>query len=170
MLLRGNIANMMVRINPALYQEYVTYSTNGVPVLYVRLPKALYGMLRAAFLFYKRLQSALKDMGLKINPYNLCVANRMVDGGQITLCWHVDDLKISHRDETLVSEFKMALAKEFGPKTTISRGKVHNYLSIDLDFGTYPETMTNAMPRYLQKVMGYQGLSCGEQLVQGARR
>ena len=55
MLLRGKLAEMMVRIDPALYWEYVTYSTNGVPMLYVRLSKALYGMLRAALLFYKRI-------------------------------------------------------------------------------------------------------------------
>ena len=55
MLLRGKLAEMMVRIDPALYREYVTYSVNGVPMLYVRLSKARYGMLRAALLFYKRL-------------------------------------------------------------------------------------------------------------------
>ena len=60
-------------------------------------------MLRAVLLFYKRLRSTLEDMGFEVNPYNPCVANMMVDGGQITVCWHVDVLKISHRDEAIVS-------------------------------------------------------------------
>ena len=77
----------------------------------------------------------------------------MLDGGQITVCWHVDDLKISHRDEAIVSEFAMALAKEFGPKTTISRGKVHDYLGMDLNLGTCPGTMIISVIRYLQKVI-----------------
>ena len=51
MLLRGKLAEMTVRIDPTLYKEYVTYSANGVLVLYVRLSKALCGMLRAALLF-----------------------------------------------------------------------------------------------------------------------
>ena len=55
MLLRGKLAEMMVRIDPALYQDYVTYSANGVHMMYVRLSKALYWMLRDALLFYKRL-------------------------------------------------------------------------------------------------------------------
>ena len=80
MLLRGKLAEMMVRIDPALYREYVTYSANGVPMLYVRLSKALYGMLRAALLFYKRLRSTLEEMGFEINPYDPCVANKMVNG------------------------------------------------------------------------------------------
>ena len=55
MLLRGKLAGMMVRIYPALYREYLTYSVNGVPMLYMRLFKALYGIWRAALSFYKRL-------------------------------------------------------------------------------------------------------------------
>ena len=37
MLLRGKLAEMMVRIDPSMYREYVTYSDNGVPMLYVCL-------------------------------------------------------------------------------------------------------------------------------------
>ena len=40
-LLRGKLAEMMVRIGPVLYLEYVTFSATGVPMLYVRLSKAL---------------------------------------------------------------------------------------------------------------------------------
>ena len=68
-------------------------------MLYVRLSKAFYGMLKAALLFYKRLRFDLEEMVFVVNPYDPCVANMMVNGAQITLCWHVDDLKISHRDE-----------------------------------------------------------------------
>ena len=65
-LLRGKLAEMMVRIDPALYREYMTYSANEVPMLYVRLSKALYGMLRAALLFYKRPRSTLKEWVLRL--------------------------------------------------------------------------------------------------------
>ena len=50
-LLRGKVAELMVRVNPTLHQSYITYLKKGVPMLYVRLFKALYGMLRAALLF-----------------------------------------------------------------------------------------------------------------------
>ena len=58
-------------------------------------------------------------MGFEINPYDPCVVNMLVHGDQITVCWQVDGLKISHRDEAIVSEFLMTLANEFEPKTTI---------------------------------------------------
>ena len=80
-------------------------------MLYVRLSKALYGIVRAALLFYKRLRSLLEDKGFEINYYDQCVANKMVDGSQKTVFWHADDLKISHRDEEMISAFTIELAE-----------------------------------------------------------
>ena len=54
-------------------------------MLYVRLSKALYGMLRAALLFYKRPRKDLENMGFEFNPYNPCVANMTVNGTQCTV-------------------------------------------------------------------------------------
>ena len=124
---------MMVQVDPIMYCKYVTYSPNRQAMLYVRLSKALYGILRAALLFYKRLRSNLENMGFKINPYNPCVANKMVNGHQMTICWHVDDLKVSHKDDNAVTELAEKLAEIYGPKATVSRGKVHEYLGMDID-------------------------------------
>ena len=99
MLIRGKLAEMMVRIDPYMYQEYVTYSKNGVPMLYICLSKALYGMLRATILFYNLLINDYYYRGFVVNRYDPCVSNNMVDGAEMTVCWHVDDLDISHRDE-----------------------------------------------------------------------
>ena len=86
MLLRGKLAEIMVQVDPTMYRKYVPYSPNGQVMLYVILIKAIYGMLRAAILFYKRLRSDLENMGFKINPYDPCVANKMVNGHQMTIC------------------------------------------------------------------------------------
>ena len=71
---------MMARIDPSMYRKYIMYSKNGLPMMYVRLSKALYGMLMAALLFYKHLRSDLEDRGVLVNPYDPCVTNNMVDG------------------------------------------------------------------------------------------
>ena len=55
-------------------------------MLYVRLSKPLYGMLKAALMFYKRLRFDLEEMGFVINPYDPCVVNMMVNGAQINVC------------------------------------------------------------------------------------
>ena len=153
MLLRGRLAEMMVQVDPAMYRKYVTYSPNGQAMLYVRLSKALYGMLRAALLFYKRLRSDLENMGFEVNPYNPCVANKMVNGHQMTVCWHVDDLKVSHKDENAVTALTTDLEELYGPKTTICRGKVHEYLGMDIDWATEPGTMIVSTINYLHKVI-----------------
>ena len=102
-------------------------------MLHVRLSKALYGMRRAALLFYKRLRSDLENMGFEVNPYDPSVAIKMVNGSQMTICWHVDDLKVSHKEESAVTALAMKLSELYGSKTTICRGKVHEYLGMDID-------------------------------------
>jgi cyanate lyase len=85
MLLRGKLAEMMVRVDPSMYRKYIIYSHKGVPMLDLRLSKALYGMLRAALLFYNKLRSDFEYMVFEINPYDECVANKMVEGVHMTI-------------------------------------------------------------------------------------
>ena len=75
-------------------------------------------------------------MGFEVNPYDPCVANKMVNGKQMTICWHVDDLKVSHVDKNAVTALALELAKLYNPKTKIARGKVHEYLGMQLDWGS----------------------------------
>ena len=70
MLIRGRLVEMMVAVEPSLYLKYVTYSAKVVPMIYVRFSKTLYGMLRAAMLFYNRLSIDLEIMGFEVNPYD----------------------------------------------------------------------------------------------------
>lgn len=50
--------------------------------------------------------------------------------------WHVDDLKISHVGPKVVDEAIPLLESEFGKEAplTVSRGKVHDYLDMTIDF------------------------------------
>ena len=105
MKLRDKIVELLVQLEPTMYQKYVIVGPNGEPILYVRLLKALYGLLRSALLFYKKLRGDLKRMGFEVNPYDPCVANKMINGSQMTVTWHVDDLKISHKDEKELTKF-----------------------------------------------------------------
>ena len=114
-------------------------------MLYIRLSKSLYGMLRASLLFYKILRSDLENMGYKINPYDPCVANKMVNRHQMTIFWHVDDLKVSHKDKNAVMALAEKLAELYGPNTTVSRGKLHEYPGVDIDWNSVPGTMIVSM-------------------------
>ena len=94
MRLDGILAELMVKIAPTLYRKYVTTNAKGKSVLYVQLEKAVYGMMKSALLFYRKLVADLTSIGFEINPYDPCVANKLIDGKQMTICWHVDSSQI----------------------------------------------------------------------------
>jgi hypothetical protein len=60
----------------------------------------------------------------------------MMHSKQLTVVWHVDDLKISYVETTVVDNFIELLTSVFGKASplSISRGKVHDYLGLTLDF------------------------------------
>ena len=132
-------------------------------MLYVRSSKALYGILRAALLFYKRLNSDFENMGFKIKPYDPCVAKKIVNSHQMTIFWHVDDLTVSHKEENYVTALAEKLADLYGPKTTDSRGKVHKYLWMDIDWSSVPGALIVSMIKYLHKEIEESLKSCEEQ-------
>ena len=68
-----------------------------------------------------------------INPYDPCVANKMINGKQIMVTWNVDDLKISHVESSEVTRMIKWLESQYG-KMRIYGGKLHNYLGMDLDY------------------------------------
>ena len=105
MVLEGRLAKLMVIAVPEVYRNYITYDKKKASMLCLRLVKALYGCLKSALLFYQKLSTDQVKYGFKINPYDLCVANKHVDGSQLTVTWHVDDLKVSHEKEEVVTSF-----------------------------------------------------------------
>ena len=136
MCLRVKLAEMVVRVDPKLHRNYVMTSAKGEPILYVKLNKALYGLLKSDLLFYKKLVGELEGMGFKINIYDPCVANRMKICSQQTVMWHVDDLKISHVEPMVNTDFLLKLANIYGPGINLSRGKVHDYLGMDIYYSS----------------------------------
>ncbi len=97
-VLQGKLTELMVKFSPQIYQKYVTLDTRGEPMLYVTLQKALYGCLCSALLFYLKLVADFEGQGFHLNWYDPCVASKMVNGSQMTLAFHVDDIKMSHVD------------------------------------------------------------------------
>jgi hypothetical protein len=92
--------------------------------------------------------------GFTINSYDWCIANKMVNGKQCTIVWHMDDLKISHKDSRAVDGIIAALRTEYKKvgKMTMHRGKVHEYLGMTLDF-TKPGKFIINIEKHLNKMM-----------------
>ena len=85
--------------------------SKGKSLLYDQIQKAFYGLLRSALLFYRKLVKDLDSYGFQINPYDPCVANNIINNNQMTLLWHVSDLKVSHFNRFEMTKFAGYLAR-----------------------------------------------------------
>ena len=130
----------------------MTYDKKGVSILYVKMNKALYGLLRSALDFYLKLRGELEEKDYVINPYGPCVPNEMIDVSQHTGIWHVDDLKCSHKKSFVNTKFAMWLGTIHGQKLTVKRGKIHDYLGMDLDWSVGGK-VTISMIKYVYKIL-----------------
>ena len=106
---------------------------DGKEVLYLELIKAMYGCLKSARLFWEHLSSFLGKLGFTQNRYDLCVANRTINGDVCIVTWHVDDLMISHKKENVVRDIIKELEKEYG-NMSVTTGNTHMYCGMDLIF------------------------------------
>ena len=123
--------DIMCDVNPELVED--VRIENGKKVLYLRIVKALYGCIESALLWYNLFLDKLTKLGFKVNEYDRCVANKMINGKQCTIVWYVDDVKVSYIDEIVISDIITYMQKEFG-NLTITRGKKHQYLGMDIEF------------------------------------
>ena len=104
MKIRGVLVDWLIELDPVSYTQFVVYE-NGKKVLYVKILRAIYGMLVASLLWYRKLRSDLEEIGFKFNEYDSCVANRQVKNNQQTVRFHVDDILCSHIDPKVNTEF-----------------------------------------------------------------
>lgn len=58
----------------------------------------------AALLWYNLYKETLENEGFVLNPYEMCIANKEIDGHQCTVAWYVDDNEISHKNENVVTD------------------------------------------------------------------
>ena len=79
----------------------------------------------------------------------------------LTLLWHVDDVKVSHKKKGPVEDFLKWLDKrgrDENGKVTITRGKIHVHLGMILDFsvpGVLKIDMVDCVKEMLKKFLDH---------------
>ena len=101
----------------------------------------MYGILKAVILYYECFTGDILAYGFKLNEYDCCVANKIVDGTPLTICWHVDSLKASHKKKEVLDKFNKwrhekykCIFKDGSVEMTIYQDKVHDYLRMKLGY------------------------------------
>ena len=146
---KGRMADMLADVNEK-YRSHVVRE-NGKSVLYVKVIRAIYGCIESALQWYKLFSETLKDLGFVLNPYDKCIANRMVEGKQMTIAWHVDDCIVSHADQRVLDEFGKRMIEEFG-EMEIMTGNKHDLLGMKIEING-DKTVSIDMRQQLQKVL-----------------
>jgi hypothetical protein len=99
--IRALLVDMLLKIAPKVYEGYST-NEGKTKVLYIKMLKAIYGMLQSSLLYYKKFHKDIESIGFEVNSYDPCVANHILNG---TVSWHIDDLKSSHVDRKVNDQF-----------------------------------------------------------------
>ena len=137
MKIRGILLDILVEMDPEKYSEYVVVE-DGRRTVYVVMLKALYGMMMSSLLYYLKFRGDLEAIGFQVNPYDPCVANRIVENRQHTVIWHVDDLKSSHVNKEVNDDFLKWLKRKYASdgigNVSVTRGRRHEYLGMTLVF------------------------------------
>ena len=144
----GKEVDLFCEIDPSL-KEFITY-IKGIKTIYVQLDRALYGCVQSALLWYELYANTLKDIGFILNPYDLCVANCIIDEKQCTIVWYVDDNKISHVNPKVIDRIIKEIEKRFG-KMSQTRNNEHEFLGMNITFKN--KKVTIEMKKHIQRAI-----------------
>ena len=114
------------------YKKFVVLE-NGEKTLYMQPMKAFYGCIKMALLWYELFTGELRQMSFKLNPYDKCVANKMIDGKQCTIAWWVDDNCLTHLSDKVLDRVIKRIKRKFG-KMAVTCGNNHTFLGMKLRF------------------------------------
>lgn len=143
----GTSVDILCQVDPK-YKDFISFE-KGKKVLYLQLLKALYGTLKAALLWYELYVTKLKGLGFTLNPYDRCVANKVINGKQCTVAWHVDDNVATHVDQRVLEKLSDDIRKHVGA-ITCSSGDSHEFLGMDISMNG-DGTVTIGMKRFIQE-------------------
>ena len=135
------------------YKQYVRFEGKK-KVLYIQVIRAIYGCIESALQWYKLFTGTLISQGFKLNPYDKCVANKIINGKQLTIVWHVDDCLVSHHSQKDLDQFAQTMIKEFGDMK-INRGNGHEFLGMKIKVNPNDRTFEIDMRRQINEAITY---------------
>ena len=89
-------------------------------------------------MYYKNFRTDIENIGYKVNPYDVCVVNKRINGKQHTITWHVDDVKAIHVNPKVNDNFHKLYKEKYRNDelghVTVIHSNEHNYLEMNLDY------------------------------------
>ena len=88
--------------------------------------------MKTPLLWYELFANMLKEEGFCINSYDNCVANKMINSHQFTICWYADDIMFSHKNKSTVNDVIKRIKTKFD-NMTVTHENVQSYLGMELE-------------------------------------
>ena len=155
----GVLVELVTNTAPEVYSKYVTVDKKGNKVLLVECMNAIYGTMVTGLLYYHKFADSLYQKKFTKNPYDPCLWNKIIEGKQCTICFHIDNCKISHVKLSvndgiiawLRPEYKIIFTDSSG-RMKVARGRVNFYVGMTLDF-TVDKVVKVTMISYVNEII-----------------
>ena len=127
--LEYEVVDIMCEVNP----EFIKDAQKEVKKkeLYLRVLKALYRCIYSALVWYNLYKDTLENGCFVQNPYEKFTANILINGKQCTTQWYVDDNKVTHVSEDMITGVINITKKHF-EAFVFSHRKKHTLLGMDI--------------------------------------
>jgi hypothetical protein len=85
----------------------------------------------------------------------VCRANKNINVKQCSVLWHINDIKVSHINTGIVTNVLKLFNDEHSKEAplTVTRGKVHKYLGMTIDYNSEKVKVKITMIDYIQGML-----------------
>ena len=132
--LTGDFVDIMCEVNPE-HKKNIIYE-KGKKVLYMEILMTIYGCIESALSWYELYSQTLEKQGFKINPYDKCVTNKIINSKKYTIIWYIDNNNTFHMEKGVVMEVIKIMKGHFGEGTT-TEGNKHSFLGMNITITQY---------------------------------
>lgn len=118
--------------------------------LYVRVIKALYGLIQSAQRWKNKLTSELVSIGYTVCEQDDCIFMKTIDGYTMKIGFHVDDLLFSHKNKSAIDREITLLGSKFAGYK-VGEWEKFTYLGMKIARNSNMDVMVS-MSEYIDKV------------------
>ena len=101
----------IINIRGDVYGTYAITERKSIKQLICQCQKEIYGTMTASLIYYKRSRNSIEDESYEFNPYDPFFANKITKDIQMTVCFHLDDCKLSRKSPKVVGKTVTRLKK-----------------------------------------------------------
>ena len=107
----------MCKVNPE-HAKNVRVGKRGRKVLYMKVLCDIYGCIDSALQWYKIFTGVLQEEGFVLNPYDKCIVNKIINGKQCSISWHVDNCFATHVSKKVLKGIASKMIEHFDEMPT----------------------------------------------------